>query len=139
MSILLGPTFSKEIFAAGLGGLQFSWTAAGEITGRENLTAEQNATLDAVIAAHNPFTQLKHVIRFPVFIARWTDPEYALLLQKRAVAINVGNVTSVKMWDMAAANGEVDLNSDAAVAFKAVMVSNAILTQARADAIFNGA
>jgi hypothetical protein len=53
-----GPAFVDELFAAGLGGLPFSWSAeTGEITGRENLTAQQNAALDAVIAAHDPTKQ----------------------------------------------------------------------------------
>jgi hypothetical protein len=51
----LGPTFADETIAAGLGGLQFAWGPTDEdIIGRENLTDEENATLDEVIAAHDP-------------------------------------------------------------------------------------
>lgn len=50
----LGSTFGDEIHEAGLAGLPFAWGADGDIHGRENLTDEQNATLDAVIAAHDP-------------------------------------------------------------------------------------
>jgi len=51
----LGPTFGDEVIAAGLGGLPIVWGATDEtITGRENITAAQNATLDGVIAAHDP-------------------------------------------------------------------------------------
>lgn len=53
MTVLYGPTFGDEVIAAGLGGLPFAWSET-EIYGRENLTAEQNADLDAVIAAHDP-------------------------------------------------------------------------------------
>lgn len=53
----LGPTFGDEVVAAGLGGLPFSWDASGQVFGRENLTAAQNVTLDAVIAAHDPTKQ----------------------------------------------------------------------------------
>ena len=53
--IVFGPTFGDELHAAGLGGQPFSWVpSTGEITGRENLTSEQNTTLDAVIARHDP-------------------------------------------------------------------------------------
>ena len=51
---MLGPTFEKELSAAGLHGLPFSWGADGVIVGRDDLTEEQNAALDAVIAAHDP-------------------------------------------------------------------------------------
>jgi|SRR5215471_8337322 len=55
MADVFGPTFGDEVHAAGLGGLPFSWLpSTGEIAGRENLTPPQNATLDEVIAAHDP-------------------------------------------------------------------------------------
>jgi hypothetical protein len=88
------------------------------------------AELDAILSP-------KNVIAFGVFIARWTDAEYASLLQKRATAIGAGNVTLAKQWDIAASLGSVDLNTTASQNFKAAMVSNAILTQARADVIFS--
>lgn len=50
----LGPTFAEELWAAGLGGLPFSWGDDGVISGREHLSMEQNAALDAVVAAHRP-------------------------------------------------------------------------------------
>jgi hypothetical protein len=55
MAKQLGPTFGYEVIDAGLGLLPFVWGATDDtITGRENLTGEQNDTLDAVIAAHDP-------------------------------------------------------------------------------------
>jgi hypothetical protein len=54
MAVVLGPTFGAEVIAAGLGGLPFAWGTDGGISGRESLTPAQNATLDAVIAAHDP-------------------------------------------------------------------------------------
>jgi len=48
---MFGPTFGNEIVAAGL---QIGWMDDGTILGRENLTPEQAAKLDAVIAAHKP-------------------------------------------------------------------------------------
>lgn len=50
----IGPTFGAEVIAAGLGGLPFSWIPDGAISGRRALSKEQNAALDAVIAAHDP-------------------------------------------------------------------------------------
>jgi hypothetical protein len=52
-----GPTFGEEVIAAGLGGAPFSWNE-DEIFGRDDLTDEQNQTLDEVIASHDPSAQL---------------------------------------------------------------------------------
>ena len=53
----IGPSFASELEAAGLMGAPFSWSPEeGRIEGRDNLTAAQNATLDTVIAAHDPNT-----------------------------------------------------------------------------------
>lgn len=77
-----GPTFANEIHAAGLGGLPFSWDPeSGAVNGRENLTAAENAALDAVIAAHDP-TKLAPVIH-PVD-ERMTDPVFAALVEEVA-------------------------------------------------------
>ena len=58
MTKQLGPTFGDEVHAAGLGGAPFSWGATDDtIQGRENLTIEQNTTLDGVVAAHDPTKQ----------------------------------------------------------------------------------
>jgi hypothetical protein len=54
---MIGPKFADEVRAAGLGGLTFSWSPDGTIFGRESLTPEQDATLDAVLAAHDPEAQ----------------------------------------------------------------------------------
>ena len=62
MSKQLGPTFGDEVHAA-VGGAPFSWGATDEtIQGREHLTAEQNTTLDGVVAAHDP---TKHPVPQP--------------------------------------------------------------------------
>jgi hypothetical protein len=52
----IGPNFGNEFIAAGLGGTPVAWTSEGEFFNREQLTEEQNATLDGVIAAHDPTT-----------------------------------------------------------------------------------
>src|SRR5262245_23222468 len=63
--LVFGPTFADELRAAGLFGLITWRVATGEIFGREDLTAEQSATLDAVIAAHDPAKT-----RVPAIISR---------------------------------------------------------------------
>jgi hypothetical protein len=59
MTLRFGPTFGDEVIAAGLGGLPFSWCDDGTINGRDALTEEQNAELDAVVAAHDPTKQVR--------------------------------------------------------------------------------
>ena len=55
--ILYGPTFSEEILTATNGvGFPIAWSPY-EIYERDKLTAQQNADLDAVIAAHDPTAQ----------------------------------------------------------------------------------
>ena len=54
-----GSTFGSELAAAGLQGLPCSVTEDGNIIGREQLTQQQLATLEAVIAAHNPQSGVK--------------------------------------------------------------------------------
>jgi hypothetical protein len=93
----------------------------------------------AAQAAVTAFTYVSalNVIPFPTFISRWTNPEYAALMQARATAIAAGNVVLIQQWDQVATAGQVDLNATAVATFKAALVSTGILTQARADVIFN--
>ena len=133
----LGQTFGMEVLAAGLGGLSFSWgTDDQSFQGREHLTVEQNATLDAVVTAHDPLKLRANVVAVGDFILRWQPAEYTLLMQRRATAIQAGNITLVQQWDVAMARGVVDLNTTAAQNFKAALVTAGILTQQRADTIF---
>lgn len=112
------------------------WTLSGDtLAGLVWIDTVVSRPSDAAITA--AVAPILNVVSFPVFISRWTDAEYALLMQKRAQAIGAGNVTLVKQWDIAASSGSVDLNTPAAQAFKTAMVSNAILTQVRADVIFS--
>jgi hypothetical protein len=133
----LGQTFGMEVLAAGLGGLPFSWGADDQsFQGREHLTVEQNATLDAVVTAHDPLKLRANIVAVGDFILRWQPAEYTLLMQRRATAIQAGNITLVQQWDVAMARGVVDLNTTAAQNFKAALVTAGILTQQRADTIF---
>jgi hypothetical protein len=67
----LGPTFGAELVAAGLAGLPIDWgdSDAG-IAGRQLLTAEQNAALDAVIAAHDPARAARRLVPKSLVIER---------------------------------------------------------------------
>lgn len=51
--IVIGPGFAAEIEAAGLMGLPFAWSAQG-VTYGADLTTEQRAAIEAVVAAHDP-------------------------------------------------------------------------------------
>ena len=134
MAKQLGPTFGDEVVAAGLGGLPFSWGATDDsITGRENLTTAQNATLDGVVAAHDPAKKRKNIVPVTDFVARWTNAEYRALQQAR---IN-DNGHIAKTWDIVFAETDVDLNRQKAQKLKADLVTDGILTQARADEIFD--
>lgn len=96
------------------------------------IAAGQNVidTIDPVV---------KNVIPFDVFISRWTTTELSNLYKARATAItnNGAGMSLVKNWDIALSQGIIDLNSPAAQAFKASIVSAGLLTQVRADAIFS--
>jgi hypothetical protein len=82
---VFGPTFVSELQAAGLTGLPFSWDAAtGVITGRENLTTQQNATLTAVIAAHDS--------------NKTAVPQTVSSMQAKVALSRAGLLTSVQTW-----------------------------------------
>lgn len=51
---MIGPHFAAELFERGLSGLPISWDEDGTIRGRDGLTTEQNAALDAALADHDP-------------------------------------------------------------------------------------
>jgi hypothetical protein len=130
----LGPTFGDEVIAAGLGGLPFSWGATDDtIIGRENLTTEQNTTLDGVVAAHDPTAKRKNIVNTSDFVARWTNAEYLLLSKQRT--LDNGHIA--KTWDIVFAETDVDLNKQKAQNLKTTLVQDGILTQTRADAIFD--
>jgi hypothetical protein len=54
MADLIGPTFGRELAAAGLGGLPMSWSSDGTITFDPSMTADQINGVLAVYAAHDP-------------------------------------------------------------------------------------
>lgn len=72
-----GPTFGDELRTAGLAGLPISWTEGGLVAGRQHLTPEENAALDAVIAAHDPAARGAYVLLKSTIINRLSDAELA--------------------------------------------------------------
>lgn len=135
--VVLGPTFGYELEAAGLGGLGLTWTSDGTINGRENLTTEQNATLDTVIAAHDPTKLPKNIILTSDWVARFTNQEYLAVCKQRATDIAANKVGYSKNWDIVATDDRVDLNKQKTQKIKTDLVAAGILTQARADEIFS--
>jgi hypothetical protein len=134
--ILYGPTFGDEVLAAGLGGLPFQWTEY-EIFGRENLTSEQNTTLDGVIAVHDPTKHRKNIIPTTDFIARFTNQEYVGVCKQRAADITASKVGFSKNWDIVVTDDFVDLNKQKSQRIKDDLVAAGVLTQVRADEIFS--
>jgi hypothetical protein len=138
MTKQLGETFSDEVFAAGLGGLPFAWGDTDDsITGRENLTTEQNATLDDVVAAHDPTRKRNNIMPTTDFIARWTNQEYLALEKKRRDDIASNKIGNAKNWDVVVAEDNIDMNKQKFQNLKADLVTDGVLTQARADEIFD--
>lgn len=138
MTKQLGPTFPDEVFAAGLGGLPFSWGDTDDsIYGRENLTAGQNTTLDGVVAAHDPTKKRKNIISTSDFIARWTNQEYLALEKKRRDDIAGNKIGNAKNWDVVVAADNIDMNKQKFQNLKIDLVTDGVLTQARADEIFD--
>jgi|GEM_PF-2922949 hypothetical protein len=138
MTKQLGPTFGDEVIAAGLGGLPFSWGATDDtITGRENLTTEQNATLDGVIAAHDPTKKHKNIIPTTDFVARFTNQEWLALEKQKATDIAANKVGYSKNLAITLSEDNVDLNKQKSQKIKDDLVAAGVLTQARADEIFS--
>ena len=54
----IGPTFVAELAAAGLLGLNFSWSSDGTFTFDPSMTQQQIAAVQAVYAAHDPMRLL---------------------------------------------------------------------------------
>jgi len=134
----LGETFGDEVIAAGLGGLPFSWRDTDEsITGRENLTAAQNTTLDGVIAAHDPTKKHKNIINTSEWVSRFTNQEWLLLERTKAADITANKVGYSKNLAITMTEDTIDLNKNKSQRIKDDLVAAGVLTQARADEIFS--
>jgi len=134
--ILYGPTFGDELAAAGWGGLPISWSPY-EIFGRQNCTPEQDAGLQSVINAHDPTKKQAPTLTIDEFISRWTNAEYLALLKKRRDDIAANKIGNAKNWDQVCGGEMVNCNKQKTQSLKADLVTDGILTQARADVIFS--
>lgn len=97
---MFGPRFGEELEDAGLPGLPFVWGDDGQMTGRENLTAEQNARLDAVIAAHDPTKPLRRPVAKAVIVDRL---HAAGKLDAARVALDAADLYTRERWNTRAA------------------------------------
>jgi hypothetical protein len=136
MTKQLGPTFGDEVLAAGLGGLPFTWGDTDDsITGRENLSAADNATLDDVIAAHDPTRKHKNIIPTSDWVARFTNQEWLAVEKQKATDIAANKVGYSKNLAIVMTEDVVDLNKKKSQDLKDDLVP--IIGQARADEIFS--
>lgn len=92
MPTTFGPSFVSELTAAGLLGLPFVWYPDGTVSYGDDLTGEQKAALDAVVAAHDPETPAPSsvplvVSRFQGREAMWQTPHGETTLFEAAEAI----------------------------------------------------
>lgn len=126
---MLGKNFSDDLAAAGLAGLPISWGDDGTIHGRENLTPEQDAALDTVIAAHVPAAPPR-IITYAAFEDRFTDTEADAI-----AALSLQNATVHRVVTRAAASNSIDLNSERLALFMAALVQTGIINEARSAEI----
>lgn len=56
MAIVIGPNFGNELVAAGLSNVHMSWSPDGALIFGSDATPQQEAAVQAVLAAHNPAT-----------------------------------------------------------------------------------
>lgn len=92
--MVIGPTFARELAAAGLAGIPIAWGSDGAIVGRESLTPQQAAALEAVLAAHDPTRQMA-----PASVSR---------LQARVALHRAGLLPQIETA-IAQANGELQI------------------------------
>jgi hypothetical protein len=138
MTKQLGPTFGDEVIVAGLGGKPFAWGDTDDsITGRENLSGADNATLDGVVAAHDHTKKIPKVIPTTDFVARFTNQEWLALEKQKAADITANKVGYSKNLGITMSEDVVDLAKQKTQRIKADLVTAGVLTQARADEIFS--
>lgn len=138
MTKQLGPTFGDETIAAGLGGLPFSWGKTDdEIYGRENLTPQQNATLDGVVAVHDHTKKRPNVIPTTDFVARFTNQEWLALERQKAADVSASKVGYSKNLAITMSEDSVDLAKQKSIKIKDDLVAAGVLTPARAAEIFS--
>lgn len=117
-------------------------TKVGDADDRATWTFEPevSATQAQIDAANNviatiPIEPLGY-ISAAEFLARWTNAEYLNLEKKRAADIAANKVGNAKNWDIVIGDAVIDMNKKKTQALKTDLVTDGILTQARADEIF---
>lgn len=70
------------------------------------------------------------------FVARFTNAEYLALEKKRAADITANKVGNAKNWDIVVLDDIINMNKQKVQTLKADLVASGVLTQARADEIF---
>jgi len=103
--------------------------------------ADPSATQPQKDAADNVILTIPAEPLSPVepgeFVTRFTDAEYLLLEQKKQTDITGGDASLSRIWDIVIGSNQLDFNSSNAQTLKDRLVTDGILTQARADAIFS--
>jgi hypothetical protein len=100
--IVIGPGFAAEIEAAGLMGLPFSWSAQG-VTYGADLTTQQRAAIETVVAAHDPASLGKLALIAHAADARWRREVGGILVGTVPVATDDRSKTMVLGARVAAA------------------------------------
>jgi hypothetical protein len=127
--MILGPTFGNEVIAAGLGGLPFSWGSDG-VFGESNLTQAQQASLNAVIAAHDHTKQLPAVITFQDLMALFTTAEQTAILDSSDLG--------VRLWLLKGSSApEIDLGNPEVSQSLDYLISKSLLTADRKTQILS--
>jgi hypothetical protein len=138
MTKQLGPMFGDEVIAANLGGKPFAWGDTDDsITGRENLSAADNTTLDGVIAAHDPSKRYKNIIPTTDWVAKFTNQEWLALEKQRAADIAANKVGYSKNLAITMSEDSVDLNKQKSQKIRDDLVAAGVLTEQRASEIFS--
>lgn len=106
---MIGPTFGRELQAAGLGGLPFSVNGDGTCIGLDALTPQQREALAAVIEAHDPSAALP-----------WPVPKITIIRRLRAAGKFDTALTALKadpflyeLWSAALEIQSDDVNARA--------------------------
>jgi hypothetical protein len=97
-------------------------------------TTQQRADADNVIATI-PIGPPKTVTSSD-FIGRFTNAEYLALEKKRRDDVAANKVGNAKNWDNVVADAVIKIGKKKVQALKADLVTDGVLTQARADEIF---
>lgn len=101
----------------------------------DTATAPQKTAADNVIATIPAETKATSLLTAD-FLGRWTNAEYLKLEQKRAADITANKVGNAKNWDIVVADSTINMTKQKTQSLKADLVTDGILTQARADEIF---